>query len=170
MHFDLGIVSAWVAAGISAIFAIQSWRSSRRSREAREAADQQAQRATEAAEKAVAAQGEIAAETKRVADATEQKSDAAESDASEESPWQIERDVKGDRLRNLSATTKYHVHLRGGPVRLDRQNFFYEIAGNNSAVVNLLEPWRVLADKTVIVSWHQTNETTGEPKQQRIQL
>jgi hypothetical protein len=165
-------VPAWVAAGISAIFGIQSWWSSRRSKEAREAADKQAEqateaaeRATEAAENAVAAQGHIAAETKRLADATERQWDAAE-----ENPWRIERDDKGDHLRNLTATTKYHVHLRGGPVRVDGRRMFYEIAGNDSPEVDLLEAWRVLADKTVIVSWYPTKEKAGEPKQQRIQL
>jgi len=164
MHFDMGSVPAWVAAGISAIFGIQSWWSSRRSKEAREAADDQAKRATEAAENAVAAQGQIAAETKRLADATQRQWDA------EENPWRIERDDKGDRLRNLTATTKYHVGLRGGPVRVDGRNSFQEIAGNGSPEVDLVEPWRVLADKTVIVSWYPTKERAGEPKQQRIQL
>jgi hypothetical protein len=165
VHFDMGSVPAWVAAGVSAIFGIQSWRSSRRSKEAREAADKQAERATEAAENAVAARGQIAAETKRLADATERQWDAAE-----ESPWLIERDDKGDRLRNLTATAKYHVHLRGGPVRVDGRRMFYEIDGNDSPEVDLLEPWRVLADKTVIVSWYPTKEQAGEPKQQQIQL
>jgi len=176
MHFDLGSVPAWVAAGISAIFGIQSWLSSRRSKQAGDAAGRQAERACEAAEKAVAAQGEIAAETKRVAELSRTDPDANRHaternwEAVEENPWQIVRDDEGDRLCNLTATTKYHVRLRGGPARLDGQNFFYEIAGNDSAQVDLLEPWRILADKTVIVSWHSTNATTGEPKQQRIHL
>ena len=161
----MGSVPAWFAAGISAIFGIQSWWSSRRSKEAREAADAQAERATEAAENAVAAQGKIAAETKRLADATQRQGDAAE-----ENPWRIERDDKGDRLRNLTATTKYHVVLRGGPVQVDGRKSFHEIAGNDSPEVDLLEPWRVLADKTVIVSWYPAKELAGEPKQQRIQL
>lgn len=60
----------------------------------------------------------------------------------------IERDDEGDRLRNLTATTKYHVGLRGVPVRVDGRNSFHEIAGNDSSEVDLLEPWRVLADKS----------------------
>jgi hypothetical protein len=47
---------------------------------------------------------------------------------------------------------------------------FYEIDGNDSPEVDLLEPWRVLADKTVIVSWYPTNVQAGEPKRQRVRL
>jgi len=83
------------------------------SEEAEAAADLQAERATKAAEDAVAAQGQIATETKRLADATERKWEAAD-----ENPWQIDRDGGVDRLRNLTATTKYQVRLRGGLVRL----------------------------------------------------
>jgi hypothetical protein len=166
----MGSVPAWVAAvaaGISVIFGIQSWRSSRRSEQAREAADLQAERATEAAENAVAAQGQMAAETKRLADATQRQWDAAE-----ENPWRIERDkdARVDRLRNLTATTKYHVRVHGDPVRVDGRSFFHEIAGNDAPEVDLVEPWRVLVNKSVTVSWYPTKEQAGKPKQQQIRL
>ena len=104
-----GEVPAWAAVFLSALFGYLSWRSSRRSKDAELDAKGQADRATKAAEDAVAAQDKLAAATERLADATERQWDAAE-----ENPWRIERDDKGDRLRNVTATTKYHVHLRGG--------------------------------------------------------
>ncbi|MBO0863840.1 MAG: hypothetical protein J2P16_02060 [Mycobacterium sp.] len=169
VHFDMGSVLAWVAAGISAIFGVQSYWSSRRAKQAQAAAELQAERATKAAEDAVAAQGQIAAAAERPADATEQQRDAA----AEENPWRIERDKGVDRLLNLTATTKYHVRLSGEPVRIDGTRFFYAIAGNDSPRVDLLEPWRVLADRTVTVSWYPTKELAeqaGESKRQQIRL
>jgi type II secretory pathway pseudopilin PulG len=91
----MGNVPAWIAAGISAAFGFLSWRSSRRSKKAQEAADK-------AAANVLAAQREIAAGTKRLADATEREWEAAD-----EKPWTIERNNLGARLRNLTATPKY---------------------------------------------------------------
>jgi hypothetical protein len=155
---------AWVAAGVSAIFGIQSWWSSWPSNQAREAADQQAKRATKAAENAVAAQDQIAAEAKRLADATERKRMPPRRTPGES------RGTRTDRLRKLTATTKYNVRLRGDPVRVDGRSFFYEIAGNDSPDVDLMEPWRVLVNMTVTVSWYPRKEKVGEPNRQQIQL
>jgi hypothetical protein len=162
------VVPAWLGVIFAAVFSIQSWRSSPRSKAAEVAAKAQAKVATGAAEKAVAAQEQIAAATNRLADATDRQWDAAE-----ENPWRIERGDKDgfDRLHNLTATTKYHVRLLGDPVRVGGQRTsFREIAGNDSPRIDLVEPWRVLVNKTVTVSWYPTKEQAGEPKRQRIQL
>ena len=107
------VVPAWLAVLVAAFFGYLSWRASRRSKDAEKAAKMQADRATTAAEDAVRAQKEIAGETRRIADAMQESSDAAE-----QKPWGI---VKGShdrhRLVNTTATPKYHVSLRGNPVR-----------------------------------------------------
>lgn len=69
-----GDVPAYLGAGVSIWFGILSRRSSRRSKTAELEAKQQAEHATKAAQEATAAQKAIAGETKRMADAMEERS------------------------------------------------------------------------------------------------
>lgn len=164
----MGNVPAWVAAGVAAVFGIQSWRSSSRAKTAATNAGEEAKRATKAAEKAVTAQQEIAVETRRLADAKERQEQAAE-----DAPWRIQREQGNERhgrLHNLTATPKYSVRLSGQPIPAGERNSFDVIDGNDSPQIDLMEPWRATVDWTVTVSWYPTKEQVGEPKRQRIRL
>jgi hypothetical protein len=159
------VVPVWVAVLVAAFFGYLSWRASRRSKDAENAAKMQADRATTAAENAVCAQKEIAEETRRIADAIQESSDAAE-----QKPWRI---VKGlhdrHRLVNTTATAKYHVSLRGNPVRVDERNRFGVFDGNGAHTIYLLEAWRTLPNWTITVSWHVTQDQSSPARRQEVE-
>jgi biopolymer transport protein ExbB/TolQ len=85
-----GSVPAWVAAGISIWQARQARKASRRSKKAELEAKQHA-------ENALAAQQQIAEETKRLAGSIERQTHLGEQEAAaaEHAPWQIEQRKRG---------------------------------------------------------------------------
>jgi hypothetical protein len=159
------VVPAWLAVLVAAFFGCLSWRASRRSKDAENAAKKQADRATTAAEDAVRAQQEIAGETRRMADTMQERSNAAE-----QKPWRIVKGSSGvHRLINTTATPKYHVSLRGNPVRAGESNRFGAFDGNSERAIFLLESWRTLPSWTVTVSWHITQDQSSPALRQEIE-
>jgi hypothetical protein len=152
-----GTVPAWIAALVSGLSAYYSWRSQRK-------AGEQANRATDAAVDAVRAQKEIAGETKRLADITEQRFDAAE-----QSPWDIQPDGGSGRYRiiNKRDTPKYEVYLSGDRVIPGRTNDFRFIDRGESKSIYLQDSGVV--NRTVTVSWHPTSDHSGERLRQRLE-
>ena len=164
--FALGRRGARLAGGPrSRLLRYLSWRSSRRSKDAEDAAKEQADRATQAAKDAVSAQQKIAAETGRIADTMQERSNAAE-----QKPWRIVKGSNGGhRLINTTATPKYHVYLRGDAVRVDERNRFRVFDGNGERTIFLLESWRSLPSWTITVSWHVTQDQSSPALRQEIE-
>jgi hypothetical protein len=159
------VVPAWLAVLVAAFFGYLSWRASRRSKDAANAAKVQADRATTAAEDAIRAQQEIAGETRRIADTMQESSNAAE-----QKPWRIVKGSSGGhRLINTTATPKYHVSLRGSPVRVDERNRFRVVDGNSARTIFLLEHWWTLPSWTITVSWHVTQDQSSPALRQEIE-
>jgi hypothetical protein len=108
-----GTVPAWIAAVVSIWSAHKSRRSRRKSEAAELEAREQAKLATEAAQNAVAAQKQIAGETKRLADVAQQRFEDAE-----RSPWDIKRDPGAKSLDETHETVRRANRMAGS--RWDR--------------------------------------------------
>lgn len=180
LHY--GDVPAYLSTAVAIVFGTLGWWSSRRSKKAEKAATNQAVKATEAAQDAAAAQRQIAEDTRRFATAQETHTallqDAAEQ--AERFPWVIHRqgDSMDFRLLNLTNTRKYQVVVTGEPAGRPAgvfrmggggDNQFDFVDGRETVELDLFVAAQTI-DRSVTVSWHPTQDHTGEPWTQRIGL
>jgi hypothetical protein len=159
-----GTVPAWIAAVVSIWSAHKSRRSRRKSEAAELEAREQAKLATEAAQNAVAAQKQIAGETKRLADVAQQRFEDAE-----RRPWDIKRDEGYGiyRLINKRDTPKYDVRLSGDRIYPNRPNRFRSIDGGGSVSIYLQDSGVV--NRKVRVTWLPEEDYTGERWPQELE-
>jgi nicotinamidase-related amidase len=118
-----GTAPAWVAAGLSFIFGLQSWLSSRNSKAERVEAAKQAER-TERAVQAAERQAHAAERVVALHEAHEQRQ-AERIEAAEERPWEL-LPIPGDDncwLHNTTEAAKYAVQVEGIDVRFAPKRF-----------------------------------------------
>jgi hypothetical protein len=160
-------VPAWVAAGLSFIFGLQSWRSSRKSKAARDEAVRQADRA----ERAVAAAERQVHAAERVAalQETHDQQQIERAEAAEERRCELVS-IPGDDncwLHNKTETPKYGVqvagiHVRWGPKR------FEVIEGGWKQVIDIgrFGHHRPGRDHRVNITWHRKQDLSDPVSRQ----